>query len=114
MWGDIHGHWIHQVPCGYTSGPLVTKVAHSWMQNLPAEQKCPPRDYGPWCAALAMWICPLRSNIMSFDAVRGQLLVGTTWEITTHWMDGPHALWLHKWPSGGCTSCPLWTHVATN
>ena len=91
-------HSIHQLPCGYTGGPLVTMVAHSWMQHLPAQQQGPPRYYGPPCVCLAMWNCPLMSNIMSFDAVRGQLLVGTTWEITTHW--------IHHMPCG-YTSGPL-------
>jgi hypothetical protein len=91
-------HSIHQRSCGYTGGPLVTMVAHSWMQHLPAQQQGPPRYYGPPCVCLAMWNCPFMSNLMSFDAVRGQLLVGTTWEITTHWM--------HHMPCG-YTSGPL-------
>jgi len=105
-------HLIHQLPCGYAGGPLVTMVAHSWMQHLPAQEQGPARYYRPRCVCLAMWNCPLMSNLMRCDAVRGQLLVVTTWD--HHTLDAPHALWLHRVPYGGCTRCPLWTHVATN
>ena len=149
-------HSIHQLPCGYAGCPLVTMVAHSSMQHLPAQEQGPahgslvtqlahtrytnchvvtqvapwlqwlptPRcnicllknralqgTTGPRCVCLAMWNCPLMSNLMRCDAVRGQLLVVTMWD--HHTLDAPHALWLHRVPYGGCTRCPLSTHVAT-
>jgi hypothetical protein len=132
MWGVIHRHWIHQVPFGYTSGPLVTQLAHTrytnchvvtqvapWLQWLPTprcnicllKNRALQGTTGPRCVCLAMWNCPFMSNLMRCDAVRGQLLVVTMWD--HHTLDAPHALWLHRVPYGGCTRCPLSTHVAT-
>ena len=113
-------HSIHQLPCGYAGCPLVVTQVAPWLQWLPTprcnicllKNRALQGTTGPRCVCLAMCNCPLMSNLMRCDAVRGQLLVVSMWD--HHTLDAPHALWLHKWPSGGCTSCPLWTHVATN